>query len=161
MVKHIGDNAYVDGDINVGYHWHITGKCRGYVHRVNHKVHFVFHNLKDDLYLNTKKIDKFNLKINFTPHGLEKFLLHKKWSFPLKISSVNVTNSAENCGFWSHLLKKPLMENSIFLWSGLSFSINNRLNFVDWFKFLRSLDSLAEMVKMVLSIWVKNLIITF
>ena len=28
----IGDNAYVDGDVNVGYHWHITGKCRGYVH---------------------------------------------------------------------------------------------------------------------------------
>ena len=31
----------------------------------------------------------------------------KKWSFPLKISSVNVTK-------WSHLLKKPLMENFIF-----------------------------------------------
>ena len=25
--------------------------------------------------------------------------LHKKWSFPLRISSVNVTKSAENCGF--------------------------------------------------------------
>ena len=25
--------------------------------------------------------------------------LHKKWSFPLKISSVNVTKSAGNCGF--------------------------------------------------------------
>ena len=24
--------------------------------------------------------------------------LHKKWSFPLSISSVNVTKSAENCG---------------------------------------------------------------
>ena len=24
---------------------------------------------------------------------------HKKWSFPLRISSVNVTKSAENCGF--------------------------------------------------------------
>ena len=27
------------------------------------------------------------------------FILHKKWSFPLKISSVNVINSAVSCGF--------------------------------------------------------------
>ena len=32
--------------------------------------------------------------------------LHKKWSFPLRISSVNVTKS--------HLLKKSLMQNFIF-----------------------------------------------
>ena len=25
--------------------------------------------------------------------------LHKKWSFPLRVSSVNVTRSAENCVF--------------------------------------------------------------
>ena len=37
----------------------------------------------------------------------EKLTLHKTWSFPLKISSVSVTKS----GFWSHLLKKSLMEN--------------------------------------------------
>ena len=35
-------------------------------------------------------------------------LLHKKWCFPLRIFSVNVTKSA------SHLLKKSLMENFIF-----------------------------------------------
>ena len=127
---------------------------------VNHKVHFVFHNLKYDLYLNTQKKDKFNLKINFTPHGLEKFPLHKKWSFPLKISSVNVTKSVENCGFGHIYWRNPLWKLQ-FLWSGLSFSINNKLNFIDCFKFLSSLDSLAEMVKMVLSIWDKNLIITF
>ena len=28
--------------------------------------------------------------------------LHKKWSFPLRISSVNVTKSAGSCGF-SHI----------------------------------------------------------
>ena len=35
-------------------------------------------------------------------------------SFPLKISSVNVTKSAGNCRklqIWSHILKKSLMEN--------------------------------------------------
>ena len=39
--------------------------------------------------------------------------LHKKWSFQLKISSVNVTQSALFCVF-GHLLKKSLMENFIF-----------------------------------------------
>ena len=38
--------------------------------------------------------------------------LHKKWSFPWRIFSVNVTRSAGN---WSHLLKKSVMENFIFL----------------------------------------------
>ena len=39
--------------------------------------------------------------------------LYKKWSFPLRISSVNVTKSAGNCG-WPHLLKKTLIVNFIF-----------------------------------------------
>ena len=40
--------------------------------------------------------------------------LHKKWSSPLKISSVNVTKSAGNCGFGHIYWKKSLMENFIF-----------------------------------------------
>ena len=42
--------------------------------------------------------------------------LHKKWSFPLRISSVNVTKSAvsEEIYWKSHLLKKSWMENFIF-----------------------------------------------
>ena len=39
--------------------------------------------------------------------------LHKKWSFPSRIFSVNVTKSAVSCGF-NHLLTKSLMENFIF-----------------------------------------------
>ena len=41
--------------------------------------------------------------------------LHKKWSFPLRISSVNVTKSAVFLRIWSHLLKKYLMENFTFV----------------------------------------------
>ena len=41
------------------------------------------------------------------------FALLKKWSFPLKISSVNVTKSA-GLRIRSHILKKSLMENFIF-----------------------------------------------
>ena len=43
--------------------------------------------------------------------------LHKKWRFPIRISSVNVTKSAvvrRKLRIWSHLLKKSLMENFIF-----------------------------------------------
>ena len=40
--------------------------------------------------------------------------LHKKWIFPLRISSVNMTRSAVLQRIWSHLLKKSLMKNFIF-----------------------------------------------
>ena len=43
--------------------------------------------------------------------------LDKKWSFPLRISSVNVTKSAVSCGLWLQLLKKSLMEKLDFLCS--------------------------------------------
>ena len=43
--------------------------------------------------------------VNFWARGF--FTQHKKWSFPLRISSVNLQ-------IWSHLLKKSLMENFIF-----------------------------------------------
>ena len=38
----------------------------------------------------------------------------KKWSFPLRISSVNMTKFCSFLRIWSHLLKKFLMENFIF-----------------------------------------------
>lgn len=31
-----------------------------------------------------------------------------------RVNSVNVIKSAENCGFWSHVPKKPLLKKSIF-----------------------------------------------
>ena len=39
--------------------------------------------------------------------------LHEKWSFQLRISSVNMTKSAK-LRIWSHLLKKSLIEKFIF-----------------------------------------------
>ena len=49
---------------------------------------------------------------------VNQFTMNKKWNFSLRISSVNVTQSAVFCSFlqiWSHLLKIPLMENLIFV----------------------------------------------
>ena len=40
--------------------------------------------------------------------------MHKKQSFPLRISSVNVTKTSGFLQIWSHMLKKFLTENFIF-----------------------------------------------
>ena len=97
----ICDNDYVDNDVKVRYHCHITGKYRSSAHRhcninlkLNHKIPFIFHNLKNyDSHLIMQQLDKFNLTINVKPTRLEKCM---------------------------------------------SFTINNKLNFIDGFEFLSS-----------------------
>ena len=37
----------------------------------------------------------------------QKYTLNKKWSFPLRIYSVNVTKSAVSCGFGQIYWRKP------------------------------------------------------
>ena len=85
-----------------------NGKYRGPAHidcninlKLNHKIPIVFHNLKNyDSHLIMQELDKFNLKLNVIPNGLEKYM---------------------------------------------SFSINNKLSFIDSFQFLSSsLDSLVK-----------------
>ena len=44
-----------------------------------------------------------------------KQILHKKWSFPLRISSVNVTKSAANCGFDHIYWRNPKWKTSFFV----------------------------------------------
>ena len=104
----ICDNDYVDNDVKVRDHCHITGKYRGSAHRdcninlkLNHKISLVFRNLKNyDSHLMMQELGKFNLKINVIPNGLEKYM---------------------------------------------SFTINNKLSFIDSFQFLSSsLDSLVK-----------------
>ena len=104
----ICDNDYIDNDVKVRDHCHITGKYRGSAHRdcninvkLNHKIPVVFHNLKNyDSHLIMQELGKFNLKINVIPNGLEKYM---------------------------------------------SFTINNKLSFIDSFQFLSSsLDSLVK-----------------
>ena len=65
---------------------------------------------------------KTHIEILFYHQGLSrkcpneiKYILLKKWSFPLRISSVNVTKSARSCGF-GHIYWKMdnLMENFVF-----------------------------------------------
>ena len=48
--------------------------------------------------------------------------LHKKWSFPLRISSVNVTKFAGNCGF-GHICRRNLNGKLYFSYSFLLLSL--------------------------------------
>ena len=88
----ICDNDYVDSDVKVRDHCHITGKYRGSIHRdccINlkliHKISVVLHNLKNfGSHLITQELGKFNLKINVIPNSLEKYMsftINNKLSF--------------------------------------------------------------------------------
>ena len=76
------DNSYVDGNIKVGYHCHITGKHRGSSHRdcnidvqLNHQIPIIFHNLKNyDCHLFMQGLMPLNLKINVILNKLENYM---------------------------------------------------------------------------------------
>ena len=88
----ICDYAYLDGDVKVRDHCLIAGKCRGSAQRdyninvkLNHKIPVVFYNVINyDSYLIMEELMKSNLKINFIPNGLEKYMsfsINNKLSF--------------------------------------------------------------------------------
>ena len=74
--------------------------------------------------LMTKKTSIISKNLPFDPLPLGKFC--QSWKFPLLVRiCVNFTKTAQKIKFfiilqriWSHLLKKPLMENIIVLCSG-------------------------------------------
>ena len=45
---------------------------------------------------------------NILVESEQQLSLHKKWSFPLRISSVNVTKSSDSCGSGHIYLRNPL-----------------------------------------------------
>ena len=101
-------NDYVDNDVIVRDHCHITWKYGRSAHRdcninlkSNHRIPVMFHNLENyDSHLIIQELGKFNLKINVIQNGLEKYM---------------------------------------------SFTINNKLSFIDSLQFLSSsLDSLVK-----------------
>ena len=63
------DNDYIDGDVKVRDHSHITGKYRDFNRdfninlKLNYKIPVMFHNLKYyDSHLIMQELGKFNLK---------------------------------------------------------------------------------------------------
>ena len=76
----ICNNVYVDGDVKVRDHCHITKKYRGSAHRdcninvtLNHRILIVLHNLKNyDSHIILQELGKLNFNTNAIPDGLEK-----------------------------------------------------------------------------------------
>ena len=66
-----------------GDHCHISGKFRGAAHwdcninfQLTKKVPVIFHNLRGyDSHLIFNELDKFDVKINVIPNGLEKYMV--------------------------------------------------------------------------------------
>ena len=68
-------NNYVDNDVKVRDHCHISGKFRGSAHgdcnidlKLNYKIPIAFHNLKSyEYHLIMEELGKFSLKVNVIP----------------------------------------------------------------------------------------------
>ena len=80
MLDNNCDNGYIDNDVKVRDHCHITRKYRVSAHRycninvkLSPKIPVVFRSFKNyDSHLIMQELAKFNLIINVVPNGLEK-----------------------------------------------------------------------------------------
>ena len=77
--------------------------------RNNVKFKFLF------AYLFIKKMNSWNYRHISIVIWLKYISLHKKWSFPLRISSVNLTKSAVSCGFGHIYWRNPSWKTSFFV----------------------------------------------
>ena len=93
-----------------------------YLHDLRRSVWSIEYDFKNNLanvLLQDKTIEEnynsiYLVQVNVSTIAKTLLPVHKKWSFPLRISSVNVTKFAENFEFGHIWLKKSLMENFIF-----------------------------------------------
>ena len=106
------DSNYVDDDVKVRNHCHITGKYRGSAHRncnikdkSYHKIPIAFHNLENyDSNFTMQELDKFDFQINIIPNGLEKyvsFIINKKLIFidnDFQLLGSSLHSSVKNLG---------------------------------------------------------------
>ena len=92
------------GDDKVRDHCHITRKYRGSAHwscnvnlKLTEKVPIIFHNLKGyDSHLIMQEIDRFDVKTNIIPNGLEKYMAFKINNNLVFIDSMQFMNSSLN-----------------------------------------------------------------
>ena len=99
-------------------------------HSVNYKVekkcfYEVHHELQSVTSITKKKEKRCSKKVHEILQNVEKLYdkgwhhnthvsPHKKWSFPLRIFSVNVTKSTGNCGFGHIYWRNPSWKTSFF-----------------------------------------------
>ena len=79
---HICNKKYIETDIRVRDHCHVTGKYRGSAHqlcnrnfRLTDKIPVIFHNLRGyDSHFIMQEIGKFKQDINVIPNNMEKYM---------------------------------------------------------------------------------------
>ena len=117
------------GDNEVRDHCHVTGKYRGSAHwscnnnnlKLTKKVSLIFHNLKGcDINLIMQEIGKFDIKGNFIPNGLEKYMaftINSNWVFIDSIQFMHFSLAAlvknlsdNNFKYLSQELSRDLLE---------------------------------------------------
>ena len=92
----------------------IVGKfCK----RKNCKIHVKKFATLLNIYYVTKIFKEFREVLSSLYCCLQTLRLHRKWSFPLRVSSVNVTKSAESCGFFVQcgLINTALLEVNLYI----------------------------------------------
>ena len=102
-------NEYIDNDVKVRKHCHITGKYRGSAQKdcsinlkLHHKILVAFHNLKNyGSHLVMQELGKFNLKIIVLLNGLEQFM-----SFTINIKLGFIGSFQFLSSSWDNLVKK-------------------------------------------------------
>ena len=129
------------------YRWQVTDE-EVFVKLINQFPHFL-----------TKSIDRYNGLSNMRDESIFFFLqsffwrkLHlislfhctKKWSFPLRISSVNVTKSAGNCGFGHIYWLSPIFCGVLFVHYSMI-----QLKHVCWNCFLNNFNLLDGLLRLV------------
>ena len=75
-------NTFVESDVKVRDHCHVTGKYRCAAHKhcninvsLNYEIPIVFHNQKKyDAYLIMQELGKFDFKVSIIPNGLDKYM---------------------------------------------------------------------------------------
>ena len=84
----ICDNDYIDNDVKVRDHCHISGSAHRNCNinvKLNHKIPVVFHNLKNyDSHPSMQDLGKFIMKINAISNELERYtsiIVNNKLSF--------------------------------------------------------------------------------
>ena len=105
----IYENEYIDNDVKVREHCHITGKYRGSAQKdcninikLYHKTLVAFRNLKNyDSHLVMQELGKFNLKIVVLLNVLEKFM-----SFTNNIKLGFIDSFQFLSSSWDSLVKK-------------------------------------------------------
>ena len=118
-VRFVINNPYVDGDVQIRDHCHITGTYWYFSHRdcdikikSNHTIPIIFRNLKNfDLHLIMQELGKLNFKTSVTLNELEKYMS------PNVNNKLIFTDSFRYLSSSLNILVKNLRKDDLSIWA--------------------------------------------